>query len=106
MTKIFAHRGYRTKYPENTLLAFRMAIETGCDGIELDVQLSKDGEIVIIHDESVDRTTNGSGAVCDMTFAQLRELDAGLGERIPLLSEYFDLVEGLPMITNIELKTI
>ena len=104
MTKIFAHRGYRAKYPENTLLAFRKAIETGCDGIELDVQLSKDGEIVIIHDESVDRTTNGSGAVCDMAYAELRGLDAGLGERIPLLSEYFDLDEGLPLITNIDLK--
>ena len=66
--RIFAHRGYRAKYPENTLLAFRKAIETGCYGIELDVQLSKDGEIVIIHDEDVDRTTNGSGAVRDMTY--------------------------------------
>jgi len=104
MTKIFAHRGYRAKYPENTMLAFKKAIETGCYGIELDVQLSKDGAVVIIHDENVKRTTNSSGAVCDLTIAQLRELDAGHGERIPLLSEYLDLVVELPLITNIELK--
>jgi len=104
MTINFAHRGYRTKYPENTLLAFRKAIEAGCGGIELDVQLSKDGEIVIIHDEDVKRTTNAKGAVCDKTLEELRALDAGRGEKIPLLSEYFDLVEDLPIITNIELK--
>ena len=86
------------------MLAFRKAIYTGCEGIELDVQFSKDGKIVIIHDEDVSRTTNGSGSVCDMSCAQLRELDAGRGERIPLLSEYFDMVEDLPIVTNIELK--
>ena len=104
MTKIFAHRGYRKKYPENTLLAFRAAIDAGCDGIELDVQLSKDNQVVVIHDEKLWRTTNGRGAVRDMTYEQLSELDAGHGERIPLLSEYFDLVEKLPLVTNIELK--
>jgi len=104
MIRVFAHRGYRAKYPENTVLAFKKAVEAKCYGIELDVQLSKDGQIVIIHDEDVKRTTDGSGAVCGFTYAQLRELDAGQGERIPLLSEYLDLVEDLPFITNIELK--
>ena len=104
MMKVFAHRGYRAVYPENTLLAFRQAISAGCYGIELDVQLSKDGFLVVIHDEDVRRTTDGNGAVCDMTWAQLCELDAGQGEKIPLLSEYFELVRQLPLITNIELK--
>ena len=104
MTKNFAHRGFRARYPENTLLAFSKALEAGCDGIELDVQLSLDGEIVIIHDETVDRTTDGSGFVKDLTLAQLKALDAGSGEMIPLLSEYLDLVEDSGVLTNIELK--
>ena len=76
MTKNFAHRGYSGKYPENTMLAFRKAVEAGADGIELDVQLTKDGVPVIIHDELVDRTTNGKGLVKDMDFTTLRQLDA------------------------------
>ena len=63
--RVFAHRGYSGKYPENTMLAFREAEKTGADGIELDVQLSKDGELVIIHDETLDRTTTGKGYVKD-----------------------------------------
>ena len=63
MTKNFAHRGFSGKYPENTMLAFQKAIEVGADGIELDVQLTKDGEVVIIHDETIDRTTDGKGYV-------------------------------------------
>ena len=59
MTKNFAHRGFSGKYPENTMLAFQKAVEIGADGIELDVQLTKDGEVVIIHDETIDRTTDG-----------------------------------------------
>ena len=59
MTKLFGHRGYSGKYPENTLLAFQKAIEAGADGIELDVQFSKDGKLVVIHDETLDRTTTG-----------------------------------------------
>ena len=65
MTRNFAHRGYSGKYPENTMLAFRKAVEAGADGIELDVQLTRDGEPVIIHDELVDRTTDGTGRVKD-----------------------------------------
>ena len=65
MTKNFAHRGFSGKYPENTMLAFQKAIEVGADGIELDVQLTKDGEVVIIHDETIDRTTDGKCYVVD-----------------------------------------
>lgn len=65
MTKNFAHRGFSGKYPENTMLAFEKAVEIGADGAELDVQLTKDGEVVIIHDETIDRTTDGKGYVVD-----------------------------------------
>ena len=70
MTKNFAHRGFSGKYPENTMLAFQKAIEVGADGIELDVQLTKDGELVIIHDETIDRTTDGKGYVIDYTYEE------------------------------------
>ena len=105
MTKIFAHRGYSALYPENTLLAFSKAIEAGCDGIELDVHLTKDGEIAVIHDEDVRRTTDGAGLVADMTLSELKSLSAGRGERVPLLAEYFDIAGRADIITNIELKT-
>lgn len=112
MTKNYAHRGFSGKYPENTLLAFRKAIEAGVDGIELDVQLSKDGEVVIIHDETVDRTTNGKGFVMNYTLAELKELDASAGfvgvygkNEIPTLREYFELVAPTDIMTDIELKT-
>jgi len=72
--KIFAHRGYSGRYPENTMLAFEKAADTRCDGIELDVQLTKDGEVVIIHDERVDRTTDGAGFVRDLTLAEIQKL--------------------------------
>ena len=74
---VVAHRGYSGVYPENTMLAFRKAVEAGSDEIELDVQLTKDGTLVVIHDEKVDRTTDGTGAVRDLSFAELRKLDAG-----------------------------
>ena len=104
MTNNFAHRGFSARYPENTMLAFQKAIETGCDGIELDIHVSRDGKIVVIHDETVNRTTNGTGFVKDMDYAELRALDAGKGEHIPSIEEYFDLVEKYPLLTNIELK--
>ncbi|MDV3103417.1 glycerophosphodiester phosphodiesterase family protein [Thermococcus waiotapuensis] len=102
---VLGHRGYSEKYPENTLLAFRKAIEAGADGIELDVWLTKDGEVVVIHDETVDRTSNGSGKVKEMTLAELRELDFGMGEGIPTLEEVF---EALPenAVVNVEIKDI
>ena len=108
-----AHRGFSGKYPENTMLAFRKAIEAGADGIELDVHYTKDGQLVIIHDEAIDRTCDGKGLVCDFTFDELQQFDASAGfrgvygvNRIPTLREYFELVKPLPkFITNIELKT-
>ena len=112
MTKNFAHRGFSGKYPENTLLAFQKAIEAGADGAELDVQLTKDGEVVIIHDETIDRTTDGKGYVVDYTYDELSKFDASyiyrgqMGfNKIPTLREYFELVKDLDFITNIELKT-
>ncbi len=86
-----AHRGASQKCPENTLLAFRTAVKQGTDFVETDVQMTRDGELVLMHDETLDRTTNGSGFVHDHTFALLRELDAGKGERVPTLRELFEL---------------
>lgn len=112
MTKNFAHRGFSGKYPENTMLAFEKAIAEGVDGIELDVQLTKDGEVVIIHDETIDRTTNGKGYVVEYTYEELSKFDASyvytgkMGfNKIPTLREYFELVKDLDIVTNIELKT-
>jgi glycerophosphoryl diester phosphodiesterase len=72
-----AHRGYRAKYPENTLIAFQAALDAGVQMIELDVALSRDRKLVVIHDATLERTTNGKGAVSDHTLAQLKQLDAG-----------------------------
>lgn len=110
--KNFAHRGFSGKYPENTMLAFEKAYEAGADGIELDVQLTKDGEVVIIHDESVDRTTDKTGYVRDYTLEDLKALDASyvyigkIGKNpIPTFREYCQWVKDKGLITNIELKT-
>ena len=108
-----AHRGFRSKYPENTMLAFKKAVEAGCDGIEFDVHLSKDGEVVIIHDETLERTTNGTGLVSEKTIAELQKLNAAVThptltdfEPIPTLRQYFEYAATQPnLITNIELKT-
>lgn len=101
---IYAHRGYSAKYPENTLSAFKAALPH-VDGIELDVQLTRDGRLVVIHDETVDRTTNGNGFVKDMTLRQLRLLRTEGGERIPTLEEVLVLIEPSDVTLNIELKT-
>ena len=110
--KNFAHRGFSGKYPENTMLAFRKAMEVGADGIELDVQLTRDGHVVIIHDETVDRTTNGTGDVGAYLLEDLQKLDASyiytgqMGfNKVPTLGEYFELVKDTQIVTNIELKT-
>jgi glycerophosphoryl diester phosphodiesterase len=107
----FAHRGASHEAPENTLAAFLYAIELGADGIEFDIQLSSDGEPVVIHDFSLEATTNGSGPVHDKTLAELKALDAGrhfdpafAGQRIPTLQEVIDAV-GQRLLLNIELKT-
>ncbi|GGU05924.1 glycerophosphoryl diester phosphodiesterase [Sulfodiicoccus acidiphilus] len=92
--EIWGHRGARGLAPENTLPAFKLAAKLGVDGVELDVHLTKDGEVVVIHDDRVDRTTNGSGYVKDITFEELSKLDAGSkfgsqwsGTRVPRLRE-------------------
>lgn len=112
MVKNFAHRGFSGKYPENTLIAFEKAVEAGADGIELDVQLSKDGEVMIMHDETLDRTTDGKGPLVSYTCEELQKFDASyiyrgqMGfNKIPTLREYFELIKNTNIITNIELKT-
>ncbi|TDW88411.1 glycerophosphoryl diester phosphodiesterase [Kribbella pratensis] len=84
---ITGHRGALGTEPENTLRSFRRAVADGCDEIELDLRVSADGELVIMHDATVDRTTSGSGAVEELTLAELRALDAGLGEQVPTWTE-------------------
>lgn len=114
MTKpaIFAHRGARRVAPENTLPAFARALEMGVDGIEFDVHVSADGQLVVIHDFVVDKTTDGHGIVARMTSAELRRLDAGshfdasfAGVQIPLLEEVLDLVCDRCRL-NIEIKSM
>ncbi|MCR1933825.1 glycerophosphodiester phosphodiesterase [Clostridium tepidum] len=97
--------------PENTMSAFKKAIDMNADGIELDVHLSKDGHIVIIHDEKVDRTTNGKGEVKNFTLDELKKLDAGFwfsdeykGEKIPTLEEVLNLINNTDIYLNIEIK--
>jgi len=102
MLKI-GHRGAAGYEPENTLRSFKRALELGVDMIELDVHLCKSGEVVVVHDDTVGRTTNGSGYVGQKTLTELRELDAGRGERIPTLPEVLDLIDKRARI-NIELK--
>ncbi len=100
-----AHRGAVGQgYPENTLTAFRQAIKYGADVIELDLRGTKDGEIVILHDATVNRTTNGHGPVADRSLAELKKLDAGLGERIPTYEEVLRLVSGTGVKLLIDIK--
>lgn len=98
-----AHRGASGHAPENTLAAMLKALSLGADGIELDVHLSKDGVPVVIHDETLERTTNGHGKVSEHTLAALQHFDAGNGERIPTLQEVIELVNG-NAILFIEIK--
>ncbi|QDI72463.1 glycerophosphodiester phosphodiesterase [Streptomyces calvus] len=88
------HRGVMGVAPENTLRSFVAAQEAGLDVIELDLHLSKDGALVVMHDAEVDRTTDGTGAIADKTLAELRALDAGGGERIPVFEEVLDAVRA------------
>ncbi len=108
---IFAHRGASAYAPENTMASFRKALEMGADGIELDVHLSSDGHLVVIHDEAVDRTGNGKGRVGDKTLKELKSLDFGSwysqdfkNERIPELFEVLELLTSRKVILNIEIK--
>jgi len=94
MVNIVGHRGAPVEEPENTLRSFRRALDLGVGSIELDVHLSRDGRLVVIHDETLDRTTNGHGLVKDFTLAELQKLDAGKGEPIPTLEEVLELAIG------------
>ena len=106
-----AHRGASGSFPENTVSAFRAAIDAGADMCELDVQLSRDGAVVVIHDDTVERTTDGKGEVAELTLAELKRLDAGAkfkggpfkGAQIPTLDEVFAVISGKCGL-NIELK--
>lgn len=98
-----AHRGASGRLPENTVAAFLGAIDEGAAMCELDVQITRDGAVVVIHDDTVDRTTNGHGKVAEMTLAEIKRLDAGSGERIPTLDEVLAATAGRCAL-NIELK--
>lgn len=107
-----AHRGASTVAPENTLPAFERALALGADGIELDVQQTRDGALVVIHDETLERTTNGKGYVRSYTLAELKQLDAGAwlapewaGTRIPTVDEVFDTLPTTAVV-NLELKGV
>jgi glycerophosphoryl diester phosphodiesterase len=97
------HRGAAALEPENTLLSISRAMEIGVDAVEIDVRFSKDKELMVIHDATVDRTTNGSGRVNSYTTKEIKELDAGKGETVPTLQEVIDLA-GNKAILCIELK--
>jgi len=100
---IIAHRGASAYEPENTLRSVRRALKLGADMVEVDVHASRDGHIVVIHDTTVDRTTEGKGYVKDMTLKELKRLDAGLREQIPTLEEVMELVRGRAQLV-IEIK--
>jgi glycerophosphoryl diester phosphodiesterase len=107
---IIAHRGAKGMAPENTLAAFRLGLEQGCEGIELDIHLTADGEIVVCHDETLDRTTDGKGRIRDKTLQEIKKYDAGSwhsdafrGEKVPTLGEVFDLIPDSIMV-NVEVK--
>lgn len=102
--KIIGHRGSKGEEPENTILSFMKAIENKVDGIELDVHLSKDQELVIMHDDTLNRTTNGKGKIADYTLSELKKFDAGKGEKIPTLQEVIDLVKEKNIEVFIEIK--
>ncbi len=110
---VWAHRGASGYCPENTMAAFEKAIEMRADGIELDIQETKDGEIVICHDEKINRTSNGKGLIKDFTLTQLREFDFSKGKmqkgfegaKIPTMKEVFELIKPTNLTINIELKT-
>ncbi len=109
-TKIWAHRGCSSEAPENTLEAFDLAVRQGADGIELDVHLTSDGHVVVLHDERIDRTSNGTGAVSSYTLEELRRFDFSYkfenysNVKIPTLAEVYDLVSGKGISVNVEIK--
>jgi len=118
MTKIYGHRGSKGNYPENSMLAFKKAIEAGVDGMELDIHMTKDGEIVVIHDTTLDRTTTGTGYIKDYTLAEIRNFSIGKkftefkhyepswdNEVVPTLTDALELCKEYDLEVNIELKS-
>ena len=118
MSKIYGHRGAKGTYPENSMLSFKKAIEAGVDGLEFDIHMTKDGELIVIHDATLDRTTTGSGFVKDYTLPEIQEFSIGEkyseyqhydvswnDERIPTLSQVLTLCLEYDLEVNIELKT-
>src|ERR671938_442670 len=101
---VVGHRGAMGHCPENTLASFERGLELGADWIEVDVHLSRDGALVVIHDETLERTTNGSGLVRERTLAELQRLDAGHGERIPTLEEVLVWARGRGIGVDVEIK--
>ncbi len=109
---VIAHRGFSSKAPENTIAALQKAFESGVSHIEIDVQLSRDGEVILLHDSTLNRTTNGYGEVADKTFSELRQLDAGAwfsskfkGEKIPSLQEVLNWLPQKDLTLIIEVKS-
>ncbi|MFF2652264.1 glycerophosphodiester phosphodiesterase [Streptomyces sp. NPDC058045] len=100
---VYAHRGARADEPENTLRSFRRAARDGADGVELDVRVSSDGHLVVIHDAKVDRTTDGTGEIAALTLAEIQALDAGQGESVPT----FDAAMAVcPDLVQVEIKAL
>ncbi len=108
---VVAHRGLSAEAPENTMVAFRRALDAGCDLIEFDCHVTADGTIAVIHDDTLDRTTNGTGNVSEHTWEEIRALDAGrkfgvefTGERVPSLDELIAWAKGTPLTLSLEIK--
>lgn len=108
---IIGHRGARALYPENTMVSFEKAVEMEVDGIETDVHMTTDGQLVLHHDDLLDRTTTGSGPIEAYSYKELMEFDAGVkfspkyaGEKIPRLEEFLDLVQNTDLLLNVEMK--
>ncbi|NQU77745.1 hypothetical protein HQ544_03550 [Candidatus Falkowbacteria bacterium] len=106
MSKIFkfGHRGASGHFPENTMLAFNKALEMGCDGVELDGSFTSDGHVVIIHDETLDRTTNGKGLVIETSLKNIQKLDAGQKEKVPTMEHTLDWAKQKSCLVNFEIK--
>ena len=108
---VVGHRGYRARYPENTLVSFQAAVDAGVQMVELDIHLTSDDALIVIHDDRLDRTTTGTGPVCRHSLAELKKLDAGswfdarfTGEPIPTLAEVLRVLNGRVLV-NIEIKS-
>ncbi len=110
--KLAAHRGFSTFYPENTMRAFAEAVKLDIDMLEIDLHMTKDGEIVMMHDHTIDRTTDGSGLIREKTLAEMKALDAGswkgeefTGEKVPTFREFLEFMKDYPQLEiNVELK--